>query len=217
MPGEAARLPIVALTGNVMPGHRAEYLAAGMTAYLTKPIVSADLFDVLTSVAASRAAGGIWGDSGLPPRAPMASVSLAPPSSAPSEAEAWRAAPLLDDGQASSLRAVIGEDAWAQTVVAFRRTVGDSVAAVRAAAGREGGAVLPVRIAHTLKGTAANIGAVRLSRLASLLEQRALDHGGWTAADPHCEALEDVAEATLDALASRFQPADDAALEQETA
>ncbi|PWC46559.1 histidine kinase [Azospirillum sp. TSA6c] len=217
MPGEAARLPIVALTGNVMPGHRAEYLAAGMTAYLTKPIVSADLFDVLASVAASRAAGGTWGDSGLPPRAPMASVSPAAPSPAPSEAEVWRATPLLDDAQASSLRAVIGEEAWAQTVVAFRRTVGDSVAAIRAAAGREGGAVPPVRIAHTLKGTAANIGAVRLSRLASLLEQRALDHGGWTAGDPHCEALEGVAEATLDALASRFQPADDAALEQETA
>jgi len=217
MPGEAARLPIVALTGNVMPGHRAEYLAAGMTAYLTKPIVSADLFDVLASVVASRAAGVTWGESGLPPRAAAASVSPAVRSPVPSGAEAWRTVPLLDDGQASSLRAVIGENAWTQTVNAFRRTVGESVAAIRTAAGREGGAVPPVRIAHTLKGTAANIGAVRLSRLASLLEQQALDHGGWTAEDPHCEALEGVAEATLDALASRLQPADDAAMEQESA
>lgn len=102
-------------------------------------------------------------------------------------------------------------------MIAFRRTVGDSVAAIRTAGGREGGAVPPVRIAHTLKGTAANIGAVRLSRLASLLEQRAVNQGGWPAGDPHCEALEHVAEATLDVLASRFQPVDDAALEQETA
>jgi len=200
-----------------MPGHRAEYLAAGMTAYLTKPIVSADLFEVLASVAASRAAGRTWGESDLPPRAPAAPVSPAVPPPAPSEEEFWSTAPLLDDGQALSLLAVIGEEAWEQTVIAFRRTVRDSVGAIRAAGGREGGGVPLVRIAHTLKGTAANIGAVRLSRLASLLEQQALTQGGWPTGNPHCEALEHVAEATLDVLASRIQPLDGAAMEQETA
>ncbi|MBY6261881.1 PAS domain S-box protein [Azospirillum sp. 412522] len=245
MPGRAARLPIVALTGNVMPGHRDEYLAAGMTAYLTKPIVSADLFDVLATVSASRAAGGGTpaGDrasaapasvgplagppaqAGLPqpialsssPAPSPAFPSAVPPSAAPDE-DLWRTAPLLDDEQAESLRAVIGDEAWARTVAAFRLTVEDSVATIRSGAGEEGrvAATPLVRIAHTLKGTAANIGAVRLSRLASLLEQRAHIHGCWADGDPLCEALGTVAGDTLNALSSRVRPASDAAVERET-
>ncbi|PWC61299.1 histidine kinase [Azospirillum sp. TSH7] len=238
MPGEVSRLPIVALTGNVMPGHRAEYLAAGMTAYLTKPIVSADLYDVLRTAAAPRAqedgaedGAGAGPDRTAPPQgepeqsSPARTATLPPPvpPPAPSSAsspgasspgapssgvrdpEHWRTAPLLDAQQADSLRSVIGDEAWIQTVTAFRRTVDDSVAAIRDGAGR-GGAPL-VRMAHTLKGTAANVGAVRLSRLASLLEQRVQSLGGCPDGDPLAEALGTVADATLDALSSHNQPA----------
>ncbi len=233
MPGEAARLPIVALTGNVMPGHRAEYLAAGMTAYLTKPIVSADLYEVLRTVAAPQAAeAGAEGGSHraepvqagpersspartatlpppVPPPAPSSVLPSAPspaiPSPAARDQEHWRTAPLLDAQQADSLRSVIGDEAWVQTVTAFRRTVDDSVAAIRDGAGRDGAPL--VRVAHTLKGTAANIGAVRLSRLASLLEQRVHSLGGCPAGDPLAEALGPVADATLDALSSHVRPA----------
>ncbi|CAO3410620.1 PAS domain S-box protein [Azospirillum largimobile] len=223
MPSPASRLPIVALTGNVMPGHRAEYLAAGMTAYLTKPIVSADLFAVLGGVTASRTEAASAGPSppaqGTRARAGAkagAGVSV-PAGSSPAAADdgLWRSAPLLDAGQAESLRAVIGEDAWTRTVAAFRRTVDDSVAAIRDA-NRPGGAedapgTSPVhlpRIAHTLKGTAANIGAVRLSRLASLMEQRLQASGTHLPGDPLCEALEETAAATKEALLQRLQPAE---------
>ncbi|WP_434623881.1 PAS domain S-box protein [Azospirillum sp. B2RO_4] len=219
MPGETGRLPIVALTGNVMPGHRAEYLAAGMTAYLTKPIVSADLYEVLRTAAAPRAAevgadvvpedgagdGANAGRSAM--TRPVPPPALSPAASDP---EHWRTAPLLDAQQADSLRSVIGDEAWDQTVTAFRRTVDDSVAAIRDGARREGigrdGAPL-VRMAHTLKGTAANIGAVRLSRLASLLEQRVQSPGGCADGDPLAEALGPVADATLEALSSYIRPA----------
>ena len=54
MPEPVGSLPIVALTGNAMPGDRAEYLAAGMTAYLSKPIVAADLLKTLSAVVVAR-------------------------------------------------------------------------------------------------------------------------------------------------------------------
>ncbi|MFP5514065.1 MAG: PAS domain S-box protein [Alphaproteobacteria bacterium] len=223
MPGPASSLPIVALTGNVMPGHRAEYLAAGMTAYLTKPIVSADLFEILGSVSAPRT-----DPSGTDAAGPQQSASIAKaretvsaptgPTPSPAGAELWWTAPLLDVGQAESLRAVIGEETWTRTVSAFRQTVDDSVAAIREAnrlAGQGGAGDSPgnsaahlPRIAHTLKGTAANIGAVRLSRLASLLEQRLQSSGSCPPDDPLFEALREVAATTKEALTSRLQPAE---------
>ncbi|SMF91535.1 PAS domain S-box-containing protein [Azospirillum oryzae] len=234
MPGEAGRLPIVALTGNVMPGHRAEYLAAGMTAYLTKPIVSADLYEVLRTAAMPRAAEGVAedGEDGAsagrsPPARPAALPRPVPPpaplptlSPAARGPEHWRTAPLLDIEQADSLRSVIGDEAWGQTVTAFRRTVDDSVAAIRDGARRDGDGTPLVRMAHTLKGTAANIGAVRLSRLASLLEQRVQSPGGCPdgclAGDPLAEALGPVADATLEALSSHIRPAADSEAEHAT-
>ena len=51
LPGAVGDLPIVALTANAMKGDRDEYLAAGMTDYLSKPVDRDALLDVLTKVA----------------------------------------------------------------------------------------------------------------------------------------------------------------------
>ena len=52
--GPVRRIPIIALTANVMAGQRESYLAAGMNDYLTKPIRPADLYAALDRWAAFR-------------------------------------------------------------------------------------------------------------------------------------------------------------------
>jgi CheY-like chemotaxis protein/nitrogen-specific signal transduction histidine kinase len=47
--GQAAQVPILALTGNAMHGDRESYLEAGMNAYLAKPIRGRELYRVLES------------------------------------------------------------------------------------------------------------------------------------------------------------------------
>ncbi len=48
LPGDAARVPIVALTGNALQGDRERLLAAGMDDYLSKPIDPAKLLQAIS-------------------------------------------------------------------------------------------------------------------------------------------------------------------------
>lgn len=51
LPSPVAQVPIIALTGNVSPEHRARYLAAGMTEHISRPIDFKLLQDVITRTA----------------------------------------------------------------------------------------------------------------------------------------------------------------------
>jgi CheY-like chemotaxis protein len=51
-----ADVPIIAMTANAMQGDRDTCLAAGMTAYLAKPVRTRELYELLATVRAGVAA-----------------------------------------------------------------------------------------------------------------------------------------------------------------
>jgi CheY-like chemotaxis protein len=53
LPGEAARVPVIALSANVLPEQQAAYLAAGMDDFVGKPIDVAELMAAIFRAAGS--------------------------------------------------------------------------------------------------------------------------------------------------------------------
>ncbi|MFC0711551.1 response regulator [Azorhizophilus paspali] len=145
-------LPILAMTANTMAGDREHCLAAGMNAYIAKPIDVTQLFITLRH--------WVGGSRPLALHAPPAtggSVSTAPANTA------------LE--RAAALRRLGGNRALLDRLLArFAATQADAAArlgAALAAGDREDAR----RIAHTLKGLAGNIGATALAVQAATLEQ----------------------------------------------
>ncbi|MDR3517448.1 MAG: ATP-binding protein [Azospirillaceae bacterium] len=142
MPEPMCRTPVVALTAHASPHHRQEYLAAGMTDYLTKPIHPKKLWATLQAAAGKRP------------------VETAPPSPV--------VEPLLDTAQATAIAAEQGLDHWHRLVIAFSRSANQLLAALVPTCD---GARNHRIIANSIQAIAANLGARRLGGIAKQLEQ----------------------------------------------
>jgi PAS domain S-box-containing protein len=160
-PGESGgaqpggRTPICAMTANTMQGDREKCLEAGMDDYIGKPVKPQDLEAVLNR--------WVPATGGAPHQPP------APPPAAEAEPE------VLDAGRLDRIRSLPGAgqaDLLAELIDLFLHDAPGHLTALQEALSRDDGRAAQ-RAAHTLKGSAANLGATRLSATCRAIEEAA--------------------------------------------
>lgn len=141
------RLPVIAMTANVMPGDRDKCLAAGMDDFLGKPLDAAALRRTLDT----------W-------LGPDRSGRPDPASGAPAIADA-----PLDRQKLARLGELMGDE-LPRLIRQFLHTAGQLMRSVDRASVSDDLAAM-ARAAHSLKSSSANLGASQLSLAAARLEQ----------------------------------------------
>ncbi|HEY8770390.1 MAG TPA: response regulator [Thermoleophilaceae bacterium] len=177
--GEALRVPIVAMTAHSMRGDRERCLAAGMDDYLSKP-----LDQVAFDAALERWLG-----------APVKRLEL--PGSAGSDGNGDGA---LDPRTFGRLRDELAETGTLPRLVEiFSTQTPERVDELRQAIGA-GDHEVVLRLAHTMKGGAASLGATKLAEACKSLEELARDGELGDAADTKVDAIEEAFEAACEAM-----------------
>lgn len=176
LPGAAATVPIVALTADALPEHRATFVSAGMNEVLVKPVDWSRLRSLLDRVAGTAAAPAASDDR-----------PAAPP-----------AAGVVDGARLDELFAILDGGEMRVILDQFTRNARELIDDLRRTA--DGDPAQARQIAHALKGAAGNVGATRLADLARGLEET-LDKGGRPAA--LLGALEPAFRGTVAAFAER--------------
>ncbi|MBO9716072.1 MAG: response regulator [Pseudoxanthomonas sp.] len=153
-----AGMPVVAMTANALVGDREKVIAAGMQDHIAKPLNVGEMF--VTLARWIRPAGSVDGSPAPAPASAVAERSGAVPPGMilPGIDTTSGLATAMDNGSL-----------YLRLLLKFRDGQGDFAGAF-AAARQDADTTAPVRAAHTLKGTAGNIGARQVQAAAGALE-----------------------------------------------
>jgi CheY-like chemotaxis protein len=151
------RTPVIAVTANAFSEDRARCLAAGMDDYISKPYSEETLVNTLSR----------W----LPVR-PKTKPQDERPNSGQTAAAPTSEEPVIDEGMISALKAG-RPDLLARLIKTFLAYAPDALAGLEQARDDTDLSRLSM-LAHALKSSSANLGAVKLASLCRDLEQRAL-------------------------------------------
>jgi two-component system, sensor histidine kinase and response regulator len=154
-------LPIIAMTANAMAGDRETVIAAGMVDHIAKPI---DVGNMLETIAR-------W----IRPANPLEVADLVDMEPTAAGTPRFDMSGLRGIDTAAGLVVTMNDhDLYLRLLLRFRASEAGFADAFRLA--RQGAdPSAPTRIAHTLKGTAGNIGAKDVQATAAALEQACTD------------------------------------------
>ncbi|MCR9074148.1 MAG: PAS domain S-box protein [Alphaproteobacteria bacterium] len=167
--GDAARVPIIAMTAHVMRGDREDILAEGLDDYLAKPVNRTSLRAVLSrwlqprAVEASspHAADQLTDDDNDSERLDQPSTE---PDGSPDGSD-----PAVDRTMVDELREVSGDALVQEVIGLFKAECDKRIIVMRDAVAT--GEAQPIKAnAHAIKSSAASLGAMRLSALCAEAE-----------------------------------------------
>ncbi len=199
------RLPIVAMTANAMQGDRERCLDAGMDDHVAKPVRPEYLRSVLERW--SRPAVVVPSPMALPPVMALPPGGDFLPEVDLAETAFTGEEPAIDWAMLDALSADVGDDGegFVRVVIdAFVEETPTEIELLRSAA-RDGDEVVYARAAHTLKGSAATVGAPFMTQLCKASEMDA-KNGVPGDRPAMAEAIAAEFERVCEMLARRGQP-----------